>query len=601
VAQNGSIAGEEDHAIVGQVAASDRDAFPAALGYALVTGPAHGQIDFHADGTFAYTPVPDFNGIDTFTFKASDGDQDSNTATFSLTVREVNDAPTANLDSKTTAEDTPLTFAATTLIANDSVGPANETGQHLTVTGVAATAATHGTVSLLNGQIVYTPEANYNGEASFNYTIVDDGTTDGQSDPRSGLGTVNVTVTPVNDAPIFTSSPNFSIAENKTAIGSVAAVDVEHDAFTFALVGAGDRSFFSVDAHSGLLSFVNTPDFETPEDANHDNVYDLTVSVTDVFGATSTQAIHVKVTDVAEVGKTISGSNGTDVLTGTCGNDTIDSGNGNDLVNGGDGNDRISGGNGDDGLTGGRGNDLLDGGNGNDTLDAGVGNNQLLGGNGNDVMQAADGNNFFDGGNGNDVMTAGNGDNQFIGGNGNDVMHVGNGNNLFLGGNGNDRVVAGNGNNTFVGGNGNDIITMGNGNNVVVGGNGNEIFTAGNGNNLFIGGSGNDTVSVGNGNNSLSGGTGTDTFRVGTGNNTLAGGPGNDKFAFGPGFGKDVITDFNHGDHVEFDGVFADFHALQMVMHQVGQDTVIGLDPQHAVTLQHVSINSLHASDFILV
>src|SRR5882757_5420300 len=48
VAQNGSIAGEEDHAIVGQVAASDRDAFPAALGYALVTGPAHGQIDFHA-------------------------------------------------------------------------------------------------------------------------------------------------------------------------------------------------------------------------------------------------------------------------------------------------------------------------------------------------------------------------------------------------------------------------------------------------------------------------------------------------------------------------------------------------------------------------
>jgi hypothetical protein len=47
----------------------------------------------HADGTFSYTPVPNFNGSDSFSFKASDGALDSNVATESLTVNAVNDAP----------------------------------------------------------------------------------------------------------------------------------------------------------------------------------------------------------------------------------------------------------------------------------------------------------------------------------------------------------------------------------------------------------------------------------------------------------------------------------------------------------------------------
>jgi Ca2+-binding RTX toxin-like protein len=56
----------------------------------------------------------------------------------------------------------------------------------------------------------------------------------------------------------------------------------------------------------------------------------------------------------------------------------------------------------------------------------------------------------------------------------------------------------------------------------------------------------------------------------------LSGGNGDDTFAFGPGFGKDIINDFTHGDHVEFDGgVFANFQAVQAAMLQAGSDTVI--------------------------
>jgi serralysin len=80
----------------------------------------------------------------------------------------------------------------------------------------------------------------------------------------------------------------------------------------------------------------------------------------------------------------------------------------------------------------------------------------------------------------------------------------------------------------------------------------------------------------------------------------LSGGNGDDTFAFGPGFGKDIINDFTHGDHVEFDGgVFANFQAVQAAMHQAGSDTVIGLETDHAITLLNVAANSLHASDFL--
>ena len=310
------------------------------------------------------------------------------------------------------------------------------------------------------------------------------------------------TIIGVDDAPVITSGADFSVAENTTAVGSVTAVDPEHDGFVFALTGGADASFFAIDAHTGALRFASSPDFETPADANHDNVYDVIVSATDAHGAVSMQDISVQVTDVVEIGKVINGGNGNDTLTGANGDDTISGGKVNDRIDGGDGNDNISGGNGNDVLIGGRGNNTLDGGDGNDTLTAADGDNTIRGGNGNDT------------------------------------------------------IVAGNGNNLIDGGDGNDTVTVGNGNNTIIGGNGNETVAAGNGNNSFAGGNGNDNVVVGNGNNVLSGGNGNDTFHVGAGNNTLTGGSGNDTFVFAANLGKDVVTDFGHGDTIEFDGVF---------------------------------------------
>ncbi|MGH6724936.1 MAG: beta strand repeat-containing protein [Pseudolabrys sp.] len=319
------------------------------------------------------------------------------------------------------------------------------------------------------------------------------------------------TLVTLDDAPNFTSPNAFSIAENGTAVGTVMATDPEHDAFTFSLSGGADASFFTVDSHSGALSFINAPDFESPADANGDNIYIVDVSATDAYGAVSTQDISVSVTNVAEPGMTINGGNGNQTITGSTGNDTIDAGNGNDTIYAGDGNDVVSGGNGDDVIYGGRGDDTVDGGNGNDMIDGGDGNNNLSGGNGDDTITAGSGNDVISGGNGNDTLS---------GGAGNDVLD---------GGNGNDRLA---------GGPGNDILTGGN---------------------------------------------------------------GNDTFVFGANFGQDTVTDFHSGDHIEIDDhQFADFAAIQAASHQVGADVVITLDPGDTITLQHVQLSSLHASDFLL-
>ena len=185
----------------------------------------------------------------------------------------------------------------------------------------------------------------------------------------------------------------------------VSATDTENNSFLFLIAGGSDHDFFAIDPHTGELSFITPLDFETPQDANGNNVYEVTVAATDAGGASSQLAIDVAVTNVAEPGKTINGSNGDDMLTSTTGDDTINGRNGNDTLKGEAGNDNLNGGNGNDTLKGGAGDDNLNGDNGNDTLKGGAGNDILWGDAGNDLL---------DGGHGNDQLTGGAGHDTFF-------------------------------------------------------------------------------------------------------------------------------------------------------------------------------------------
>jgi Ca2+-binding RTX toxin-like protein len=401
------------------------------LSFTLASLPGHGQLFAAPAGgsalavnaviaasenstTVYFQPTADYNGPDSFTYTAFDGTLDSAAATASVTITAVADVVDDNITVNENASGQSLA-----LLANDTF---ENPGRAIT----AITQPLHSTTAINNNGtpgdltddfVVYTPAANYTGPDSFTYTVTSGGV--------SETGTVHVTVAAVNHTPTITSSPSFSVQENHMVVGTVTAVDPDNDAVTFALAGGSDQAFFAIDAHTGALSFLASPDFETPEDSDHDNVYDVAVSVTDTSNAGSTQLVHVSVTDVAEAGQIINGGNGNDTLNGTTGNDIISGGNGNDVINAGDGNDIVAGGNGNDVINGGRGNDVLDGGTGNDTLDGGSGNNTVSGGNGDDVLRAGNGNNVLDGGNGNDRLTVGTGNNTLSGGNGSDVFVFG--------------------------------------------------------------------------------------------------------------------------------------------------------------------------------
>ncbi len=109
VAQDGSANGSEDTPVNGTLVATDVDS--EGLTYRLGTQAAHGTVVVNPDGTFTYTPSADFNGTDSFTFLANDGAVDSNTATVSLTIAAVNDAPHLDLDADDSA--VPSTHFAT--------------------------------------------------------------------------------------------------------------------------------------------------------------------------------------------------------------------------------------------------------------------------------------------------------------------------------------------------------------------------------------------------------------------------------------------------------------------------------------------------------
>ena len=103
-------------------------------------------------------------------------------------------------------------------------------------------------------------------------------------------------MTDVNEAPVVTSGPAFTAAENQTAAFTATASDVDGDALTYTLSGT-DAALFAIDAATGVVSFLETPDFETPGDADEDNVYDVTVTASDGDLSTS-QDVAITVTDV---------------------------------------------------------------------------------------------------------------------------------------------------------------------------------------------------------------------------------------------------------------------------------------------------------------
>ncbi|RZJ75709.1 MAG: tandem-95 repeat protein, partial [Flavobacterium sp.] len=182
------------------------------------TIPNVGQIIVNADGSYTFTPVLNFNGIvPTITYTLVDNPLPRNTsataaetaATLKITVTPVNDVPVVVGETETTAEDSP--GIAKNLLANDSDVDAGTTliitsfvvnGNTIPVTGTPGSFAIPnlGVITInQNGNYTFVPDVNRNGTVPVITYTVNDQSGAGNA---SATGTLNVTINPVNDAPI---------------------------------------------------------------------------------------------------------------------------------------------------------------------------------------------------------------------------------------------------------------------------------------------------------------------------------------------------------------------------------------------------------------
>lgn len=194
--------------------ANDSDPDLDDLSAILVTGPAHGNLTLNPDGTFTYTPNSNYNGPDSFTYRASDGVLASLPATVHITVDPVNDDPTAIDDSFFALNSTTPSH---NVLANDTIAP--DSGETLLITQAgssfgAGTTEQGGTVAIaVDGKsITYTPPAGFLGTDSYEYTI---------SDGNGGTGTAIVTVDVRDHVPTAITGVVYMDSDNDNVIDTV--------------------------------------------------------------------------------------------------------------------------------------------------------------------------------------------------------------------------------------------------------------------------------------------------------------------------------------------------------------------------------------------
>ncbi|WGK65037.1 Ig-like domain-containing protein [Croceiramulus getboli] len=249
-----------------------------------VTDPENGSVVINADGTVTYTPDPDFVGEDTFEYTVTvtnpDGTTSEETATVTVTVTPVNDVMD---DTATTPEDTPVVID---VLANDGFDPDTD----VEVTSV--TDPENGSVVInADGTVTYTPDPDFVGEDTFEYTVTvtnPDGTTSEET------ATVTVTVTPVNDVMDDTATT----PEDTPVVIDVLANDGFDPDTEVEVTSVTDPENGSVVINAdGTVTYTPDPDFVG------EDTFEYTVTVTNPDGTTSeeTATVTVTVTPVDDV------------------------------------------------------------------------------------------------------------------------------------------------------------------------------------------------------------------------------------------------------------------------------------------------------------
>jgi len=197
VVNNVNDATDEDNSVEIQLDGDDDDGD--SLTYIIVSNPSNGSLGSISSDKITYAPNQDFFGTDTFTYKASDGTSDSNTATVTVIINPINDPPVTK-DVSGQMDENRFSRTAEILLDISDVDEDN-----LTVSLVTEPSNGQASIASTNEGFVlfYDPNQDWNGEESFTYKA-----NDGQED--SNISSITITVDPVNDPPVVVGSNDSS-------------------------------------------------------------------------------------------------------------------------------------------------------------------------------------------------------------------------------------------------------------------------------------------------------------------------------------------------------------------------------------------------------
>ena len=267
-----------------------------------VDNVSNGTATVDVNGDIVFTPTADFNGEAIISYTASD-DSVSDTGIITVTVTAENDAPAA-LDNQTAtiSEDSLLT-----------VSP-NASDVDLDILTITVDNVSNGTATVdVNGDIVFTPTANFNGEAIISYTASDDSVSD--------TGIITVTVTAENDAPIIggTIPTNITISDDTASeidLSLVEFSDVEDDNLTVNLTastgtfsatlsevisisGAGTGQVILIGSVIVINEYLDTSsNIEYTSDVSGGNVESFTITANDGMANSNISTVNLDILTV---------------------------------------------------------------------------------------------------------------------------------------------------------------------------------------------------------------------------------------------------------------------------------------------------------------
>ncbi|MFI8380007.1 Ig-like domain-containing protein, partial [Leeuwenhoekiella sp. NPDC079379] len=256
---------------------STNDTYSAAATYAYNNNADNGgTVVMAADGTFDYTPAPDFAGDETFTYTVTDVNGTTETVSVTITVADVVDIIA---DTDNTLEDTAVTTA---VLDNDTFQGTYGTDYTITAT----TDPTNGTITLnTDGTITYLPNPDFNGTDSYTYSVTD-------VNGAVSTETISITITPVVDI----------VADADTTLEdtTVTTAVLDNDTFQgtygtdYTITATTDPANGTITLNAdGTITYLPNPDFNGADS--------YTYSVTDVNGAVSTETVSITITPVVDI------------------------------------------------------------------------------------------------------------------------------------------------------------------------------------------------------------------------------------------------------------------------------------------------------------